>query len=195
MTKSRGAHHHGNLREALVEAGIQMLADGQALTLRGAAQRAGVSHAAPAHHFDGIEGLKLAIAQRGFEMFLANAQEVDRNAPKDPFARLLTLNLGYIAFARREEPLFRLMFDMMEQATPALMNVAGACYGLLAQNCAPFADSPEDAARIEAAVWALTHGYVALNMDRQRPNVPAPPPDYEVLLRMILPMDPKGSPG
>ncbi len=57
-------HHHGNLREALIVAGIEILKEGglPALTLRACAARAGVSHAAPAHHFDGLPGLVTAIA-------------------------------------------------------------------------------------------------------------------------------------
>jgi DNA-binding transcriptional regulator YbjK len=51
--------HHGNLRAALVSAGIELLEEGglEALTLRKCAARAGVSHAAPAHHFEGLQGL------------------------------------------------------------------------------------------------------------------------------------------
>jgi AcrR family transcriptional regulator len=61
-------HHHGNLREALINAGLLLLKeDGlDGLTLRRAAARAGVSHAAPAHHFSGKQGLVAAIAARGF---------------------------------------------------------------------------------------------------------------------------------
>ena len=59
----RTAHHHGDLRQALVAAGIELLDEGglAALTLRRCAARAGVSHAAPAHHFKGLRGLLTAI--------------------------------------------------------------------------------------------------------------------------------------
>ena len=57
-------HHHGNLREALITAGVGLLNEGglSALTLRKCAARAGVSHAAPAYHFKGLNGLLTAIA-------------------------------------------------------------------------------------------------------------------------------------
>ena len=64
-------HHHGNLRNALIEAGIDLLKEGGLpnLTLRKCAALAGVSHAAPAHHFDGLDGLRQAIASEGFSRF------------------------------------------------------------------------------------------------------------------------------
>ena len=64
-------HHHGNLRSALIDSGLALLAnEGLAgLTLRRAAAAAGVSHAAPAHHFDGLPGLLTAIAARAFQLF------------------------------------------------------------------------------------------------------------------------------
>ena len=64
-------HHHGDLRRALIDAGLALLTEGgtSALTLRGCAARAGVSHAAPAHHFDGLDGLRVAIAEEGFDRF------------------------------------------------------------------------------------------------------------------------------
>ena len=56
-------HHHGNLRPALIKAGIALLEEGgiDALSLRKCAARAGVTHAAPAHHFDGLAGLKALV--------------------------------------------------------------------------------------------------------------------------------------
>ena len=74
---SKQAHHHGDLRNALIRAGLDILdTEGlDALTLRKAAARAGVSHAAPAHHFQGKEGLLAAIAAHGYEQFRALMQE------------------------------------------------------------------------------------------------------------------------
>ena len=71
IKKPDGKQHHGNLKESLVLAGMQLLEDEglEALTLRRCAVLAGVSHAAPAHHFDGLKGLKTAIATRGYAIF------------------------------------------------------------------------------------------------------------------------------
>ncbi len=82
-------HHHGNLREALIDAGLQLLAEGgpSALTLRRAAARAGVSHAAPAHHFDGLTGLLTAIAVRAYQAFSGQMIQHREAAGANDFTR------------------------------------------------------------------------------------------------------------
>ena len=182
----RSSHHHGNLQQALIDAGLRLLDSGKPLTLRGAAQLAGVSHAAPAHHFDGLDGLKQAIAHRGFQMFRDDLAVAGAAAPDDPFARLLALNRAYLAFADRHEPLFRLMFEALRTASPDLLAIATDCYAILCRHCAPFARDARDAARLEGAVWSLTHGYALLRLDRFGPNAPFTPPPYEALLRLLL---------
>lgn len=182
------AHHHGNLAEALVDAGLALLDEGgaEALTLRKAAARAGVSHAAPKHHFDGLPGLLSAIALRGFEMFHADLEQgCAAETSDDPFARLMAANGAYLGFAERNRALFQLMFIEVEQSTPPLRLAAMRCYGVLQSKCQPLC-AGRDPAAFESAVWALTHGYVALGMDQPRPNAPVQVPSYETLLRMLV---------
>ena len=83
------------LRDVLIEAGIALLNEGgmAALTLRRAAARAGVSHAAPAYHFDGLPGLLTAIAARAFADFSNRMQAARDLAGSDPF-------LGWPGFVR-----------------------------------------------------------------------------------------------
>ena len=190
-TRSR---HHGNLREALIEASIALLAEvgPGALTLRKAAARAGVSHAAPAHHFDGLPGLLAKIALRGFEMFHAHLDQRCKAETSDaPFAQLMAANSAYVEFARCHRALFQLMFVEVEHSTPPLRLAAMRCYGVLQEKCRPLCGD-RDPAAFESAVWALTHGYVALGMAEPRPNAPAQVPSYETLLRMLV--RPEGEP-
>ena len=81
------------LRDALVDSACALLEEGgrEALTLRRCAARAGVSHAAPAHHIDGIDGLLTAVAARGFEHFADALEGAAAAAPPDPRARLKAL--------------------------------------------------------------------------------------------------------
>ena len=76
-------YHHGDLAAALLVAGEAELVDKgiESFSLRGVAKRAGVSHAAPAHHFGDANGLLNAIAARGFERFVARQQDFRRRAP------------------------------------------------------------------------------------------------------------------
>ena len=163
-------HHHGNLREALIIAGMDLLSEGgmAALTLRRAAARAGVSHAAPAHHFDGLPGLLTAIAARAFTKFADMMQSAREAAGTDPFQRLVGICQGYLDFARAHHGLFHVMFVSPEvnRSDPALTPQSTRAYLLLRAACLPFAapGATEDAL-LETAVWSLVHGYATLGCD------------------------------
>lgn len=175
---AKHTHHHGNLREALVSAGLSLLAsEGAAgLTLRKCAAMAGVSHAAPAHHFQGIAGLLDAIAARGFTLF-ADAMEAEAaNGPNEPRARLEAICLAYFAFAKANPALYDLMFRQIWSLAgkePELGRAGARAYGVLAAACAPFVADGVEPATIETQVWSLIHGYSALvlveRIDSNRP--------------------------
>jgi AcrR family transcriptional regulator len=111
--------HHSNLREALILAGMQLLEEKglDALTLRRCAAMAGVSHAAPAHHFDGLAGLKTAIATRGYATFERLMKEGVAAAGPEPRAQAYGMSLGYIRFATEHNALFNLIFDRPDKFT------------------------------------------------------------------------------
>lgn len=162
MTKD--SHHHGNLREALIGAAFALLQEGgiDGLTLRRAAARAGVSHAAPAHHFDGLPGLLTAVAARAFDLFTAEMTRARDAADPTPRARLLGVARGYLAFARGHSGLFHLMFSApsVQRDDPALRAASGAAYQVLREACAPFAAPVPE--RLELAVWSMVHGFAVL---------------------------------
>lgn len=157
-------HHHGNLREALIEAGLALLREGgiEGLTLRRAAARAGVSHAAPAHHFSGLDGLMTAISARAFAIFTAEMTAARDAAGDAPFDRLLGICNGYLAFSRSNSGLFRVMFTTpgLDRTDPDLARESAAAYEVLRSACAPFAGVPSE--ETELAVWSLVHGYALL---------------------------------
>ena len=164
----KNSHHHGNLREALIEAGIEILTEGglAALTLRACASRAGVSHAAPAHHFRGLAGLLTAIAARGFKIFTTMMiAEREKEGP-DPYARLLAICRGYFRFAHENQALFTLMFTTHFEITndPDFSPNSGAAYGVLAESCAPFEPLNVGTAGTEVMVWSLVHGFASLQL-------------------------------
>lgn len=185
------SHHHGNLQEALIEAGLALLSEsGQAgLTLRKTAARAGVSHAAPAHHFKGLRGLLNAIARRGFEMLLDHLRQVEfengNHHQTDPFERLMVRVRAYLEFCDKNGPLFRLMFTEASYEDAELQKIAQGCYQILRESCQPFTNG-RDQLEIEHAVWTMVHGFAVLGMNQPRPNAPAPNPSCESLMRMLL---------
>ena len=152
-------------RTALIEAAIALLQSGgmAALTLRQAAAKAGVSNAAPAHHFDGLPGLLTATAARAFRLFTAAMTKARDAAPPDPRAQLLAVGQGYLTFARDHAGLFQLMFNSpaLCRDDAELTQASAAAYAVLRAACAPFVAA--DPRALETAVWALVHGFAALS--------------------------------
>lgn len=191
----------GDLRNALIDAGIALLDSGgpDALTLRGCAAGAGVSHAAPAHHFNGLPGLRAAIAGRGYALFTACMIEHRRRAPPRPDARLLAICEGYLRFSREHPALFALMFntDVDLAADPAAQEQAGAAYRVLVEGCAPFAGDGRDAATTEVMVWSLVHGFACLrNAGRRRGTAGGDSwPDFGGILSWLLTPGDRPAPG
>lgn len=154
-------------RAALIDAACDLLREGgrAGLTLRRAAARAGVSHAAPAHHFGNLEGLLAACAARGFALFAEALEGAVAAAGPDPRARLVALVDGYLAFAAGHEGLFAVMFrkaDFPAATDPEGAAAADRALAALRGACAPFADTPQVARAIELQVWSLAHGYAFL---------------------------------
>ncbi len=160
-------HFHADLREGLINAGLALLArDGTAgLTLRKCAALAGVSHAAPAHHFEGLPGLLDAIAARGFDMFADVMEAHAARAPDEPRARLEAICLGYFDFARANPALYDLMFRQvwsLAGRADELAKSGARAYAVLADTCAPFVPEGQEPGIVETQVWSLIHGYATL---------------------------------
>jgi AcrR family transcriptional regulator len=160
-------HPHADLREGLINAGLTLLArDGTAgLTLRKCAALAGVSHAAPAHHFEGLPGLLDAIAARGFDMFADVMEAHAARAPDEPRARLEAICVGYFDFARANPALYDLMFRQvwsLAGRADELAKSGARAYAVLADTCAPFVPEGQEPGIVETQVWSLIHGYATL---------------------------------
>lgn len=171
-------HHHGNLRAALIEAGIALLTEGglDNLSLRKCAARAGVSHAAPAHHFDGVDGLRMAIAAEGFARFRQSMLDFADTGPQTPRDRLRNICRGYLAFARNNPALYDLIFSFRANSKlidQMRLNSAPA-YQVLRDTCAPFVPAGKDPVEIETQVWSLVHGYALLKLSGRFGGTPAP---------------------
>ena len=164
----KSAYHHGDLRSALIEAGLAVLAeegDPAALSLREAARRAGVSAMAPYRHFADKDALLAAIATIGFERLAAVLRVADAAAA--PLAALRAQGVAYVAFACANPALFRLMFGA---GAPAKANelaaAANASFKLLADRVASIVP-PHEAVDRTLADWSLVHGLAMLAVDGQ----------------------------
>jgi len=111
MTKAK-PYHHGNLREALLQAAIRLVGEvgPTAFTLREVARRAGVSHNAPYRHFRDKDDLMTAVAAEGYRELTGAMQEAARKQPR-ALERLKHAGLAYVEFALRRPEHFAVMFD------------------------------------------------------------------------------------
>ena len=160
---ARKTYHHGDLRAALLAAAeAELAASGiEAFSLRQVARRAGVSHAAPAHHFGDVQGLLTALAAEGYRRFLATQALHEAKADPDPRAQLVAAGVGYVDFAMASPALFRLLFGSSrpDYADPDLHTAAEAAYAhLVAQVGAAGGHDMTDI----AAIWAMAHGLADL---------------------------------
>jgi AcrR family transcriptional regulator len=152
-------YHHGNLRRALLDAALaEIAAHGPvALSLRGLARHAGVSHAAPAHHFGDKTGLLTAIATEGFTL-LGEALRAARAA-----GGFLDVGVAYIEFAVSHPAHFEVMYrpDLYRPDDPELETARAETTRLLYGSAAD-AFPDDDAARVGIAGWAFAHGFAEL---------------------------------
>ena len=166
IKKPKNKQHHGDLKEALILAGMQLLEEEglAALTLRRCAVMAGVSHAAPAHHFDGLRGLKTAIAIRGYAIFEQSMRDGLIAAGPNKRAQALGLSLGYIKFATEHNAMFNLVFQSPDKfiRNPEWVDASTRARQVLNDVSSQFVDGPGGPSATEVTLFALAHGYAKL---------------------------------
>lgn len=177
----RSSYHHGDLKNALLQAALSLLEETgpDSLSLRAVANRVGVSHAAPEHHFPTRKHLLTALATIGFQRFAASMKEERDRAPSDAPEQMRAAMRGYLAYAFGNPALFRLMFtnSLLHWEEPELGLAATDSYRHLAEISAPAAQhmgltTPEEIQKIEMMVWSHVHGYAHLYIDHKVPGDP-----------------------
>lgn len=164
-------YHHGNLKEALVRAALELIAEkGPAgFTFADAARWAGVSAAAPYRHFRDREDLLSDVARRGFETFeqrLTRAWDEGRPNPGVAFERL---GKAYLAFAREEPAFYSAMFEagVPLDATPELRTAGDRAFAVIRNACdvmvaaLPAKERPP-ALMMALHIWSMSHGIASL---------------------------------
>jgi AcrR family transcriptional regulator len=152
------AYHHGDLRAACIAAGLGLVAEGgpDAVTIRGVARAAGVSHTAPLHHFHDRDELLAAVAEVGFERLVAEASEAADADGADPIKRIRAYGLAYIRGAIGTPGLYRLMFG------EAACETGFGAYELLLRLVAESGLTVGDPEPIALVFWAQVHGLAGL---------------------------------
>lgn len=185
----RETYHHGNLRQALVEATVRLVEEKgpQAFTLAEAARLAGVSAAAPYRHFSGRDDLLEEVARHGFEEFADRLDAAFDEGRPSPLSAFLRMGQAYLAFAEQRRGYYIAMFESGISITgnSALTQAADRARGTLVRGAEALFQRLPSARRPPAGmvadhVWALSHGVVEL-FSRGKPGGRSPIGPEEML--------------
>ncbi len=182
-------YHHGNLRQALVEATLELIAmqGPQGFTMAEAAKRAGVSAAAPYRHFEGREDLIAEVARQGYDLFADLLEYAYDDGRPSPLAAFSAVGRAYLAFARKHPGHYIAMFEAGVEpgATRALAQAADRAQRVLTRAAEALsaripAERRPPPAMFAAHVWAMSHGIVELYA-RGKPGARSPYPPEDLL--------------
>jgi len=167
----RGSYHHGNLREALIEAALALIAEkGPAgFSFAEAARSAGVTPTAPYRHFRDRDALMADVARRGFEALTARLEAAWNEGKAAPVKAFDGLGRAYLAFAREEPAYYVAMFEsqLPHDRYPELARAGDAAFAVLRRAAeAAAATLPEGkrppAMMVALHMWSVAHGIASL---------------------------------
>jgi AcrR family transcriptional regulator len=182
----RRGYHHGNLREALVEAALALIAEKGAagFTIAEAARLAGVSPAAPYRHFRDAEALLAEVALRGFELFTAELGAAWNDGRPLPVRAFEAVGRAYLGFARNRPAYYAAMFEARIDfaAHPGLSAAADRAFGVLREAAERLtaglpAGRRPPSLMMALHIWAMAHGIASLfvRADPSRRKLPMSP--------------------
>ena len=184
---ARSTYHHGDLRAVILTEAARQVAERGAdrVSLRELARGAGVSHAAPAHHFTDRRGLFTALAAEGFRLLAAELAEAR--------PRFIDAALAYVRFALEHPGHYEVMFDksLLDTSDAELATAEAAAGAELSRGVASLSDphAQADPAAAELAAWSLVHGFSMLWLnDAVNAQVKAADPMHTVerIARMLF---------
>lgn len=171
MTEGKRGYHHGNLRQALVDAALALIVEKgpQGFTLSEAAKAVDVTPAAVYRHFAGRDDLLAEVARQGYEVFAALLEYAFNEGKPTALAAFEATGRAYLAFARKYPGHYKAMFEagLSIHAHPALGPVSARARAVLETAATRLSDhlppgKRPPASMFSAHVWALSHGIVEL---------------------------------
>lgn len=179
--RSERVYHHGDLRSALVEAGLKALETSSIgdLSLRQLARDVGVSATAVYRHFPDKQALLAALASKGLDL-LGEFQQATGSGAAGEDAAFAAAGRAYVHFALANPALFRLIFT---QCGPMNQTIFGENLAaqLLQAHARSVTDNPEAAQQLVIRSWAVVHGLAMLMLDGQLPG------DLDLIDRVLHP--------
>lgn len=197
-TQPKRPYHHGDLAERLVEVAEAVIRERgvDGFALREVVRRAGVSPAAPAHHFGDARGLLSEVALRGFREFGDALAAADARGGADPAKRLYEQGLAYVGFALRHPARFQLMFrhGLCDMSYKDLAKISQRSYLVLegavraAMGLGPEQPMTEDANGLLLATWSVVHGFAHLALGGEFSRSSRSRAETERILKTLLPL-------
>lgn len=187
--RREGGYHHGNLKEALMQAALDLIAEkgSGGFTFAEAARSAGVSPAAPYRHFRDRDELMANVAQQGYERFEAVLTAAwDEGRPDTPIA-FQRVGKAYLAFAREHPAHYSAMFEsgLPLDANPSLLVASERAFAVIRAASerlvamAPPGVPKPPALMMALHIWSMSHGIASLfaRGDASRRKLPMSPED------------------
>lgn len=195
MASKTKTYHHGNLKEALISAGLEILTEKgiEGLSLRSVAKRIGVSHAAPYNHFPDKQALLAAMSTAGHEKFHRTLLETFDKFKETSPEIIVEIGWVYLQFAMDDPGRFKLMFSGAleeERNHPAYMEISGKSIALFEEIIA-FCQRkgqlpPGRVDHLAIKLWSFVHGFAMLMLEKQFPPQYLQGEDLKELLRDII---------
>lgn len=183
--ESSRPYHHGDLRNAVINAALSLLAEKgiEGVTLRQCAARAGVSHGAPGHHFGDLKGVLTAIAAIGFDGQV-RAQEEALEGLTDPIERVAAIGGAYVGFAISHPAHFALMFrrDQLRLDDSEFERASIRAGEVLLEETDQLLRDHPNARLYREMMWSMVHGYASFLISGQK----KPPQDPEEATREMI---------
>lgn len=192
--RPKSKYHHGDLREALIQASFDLITEHGAenFSLADACRLAGVSTAAPYKHFRDRDELLGLVASRGFDMMSAQSMAAVEAGGVGTLAGISAMGRAYVRFAVENQPLFRLMFGQnpVLKKDEIVVDEGMGCFSKVIEQVAIYCQQngvAGDPMAIAIQLWTFVHGAASLLIDGDYEHV-APGIDVDALIEQTTPL-------
>ncbi len=191
----QNSYHHGDLKNALIDAGINILKQEgvRGLSLRNTAKQAGVSHSAPYAHFKDKQALIAAISTRGLQQLYREVSRIAAQYRAQPAAQLFEVAWAYTEFGINDTGLFNIIFSRIlerEHDYPDFVEISHRNFALIVdviKNTQQAGILRQGDPNLTAvSIWSMVHGFIALVLEKQIPSSILINYDLKELLKKLL---------